>query len=247
MKITREFFCPFGNEISLLSPDDYVNKFSKINCKVSDKAHRKEEEERWIFKQFIDCMIDRSLLPFPTTVTKSEQPDFIISNENRYGLEITEATHEGYQMALSLARERGKGEYPINTFFANADHLPKTNLQDTFQKPGEKLHGMPIYGDHGFNTSMKLLINTVIKKTRHLNLHDYQDLQNIELLILSGGPTSIYTDIVKLSKSFSIELKASQKSIKSEKVFSKIHILQGRSIIYNASSQAPICFSKILS
>ncbi|MBF0430521.1 MAG: hypothetical protein HQK83_04540 [Fibrobacteria bacterium] len=231
------FFGSFGDSIEIISAKDYEDKFSTINCTVSYDSHNKDEKERWVLRKFLNCCVFGNRLSYPIKFATSEQPDFIVNQpEHCYGIEVTEAVVPKYHQAYAHARNRGKGEYPIDSYFREEVKIGKKRLHETFQDPNKPLRGAPWIDNKGLEMSLKLIIDSVKKKTEHLNSYDYQGITDIDLLIYLNSPSSIHTQIEELTRAFPDYLLRNFQKDCFKKNFRNIHILKGTSIIFNASS-----------
>jgi len=150
---------------------------------------------------------------------------------------LTASTNEEYRAAWSMAQKRGNGEYPINTYFGHEKQVGKKNLVKTFQQPGEPLRGMPVYGNYGEQQCYDGVLKAVEKKLEHLSKHEYQGIENLELIIYENGPYSIYARIKDLRELFIGKTDFMERF---ERRFTKVHYLKGHSVIQDIFNEGKL-------
>lgn len=73
----------------------------------------KDQKEWYCLRRYLLTLAAHNLLSYPLDLSKSERPDFIVTDgtRDRYGIEVTEATEQDWQRELTET-EAGQGDDP---------------------------------------------------------------------------------------------------------------------------------------
>lgn len=182
------FFGEHGDRIKFYDSNDLTIKLSQLDCTVPGrtKGRTSAHRERYCLKLYLLHQAKLRLLKFPLRVTKTEAPDFIISNAQnlRTGLEITEAGTEEYQRAMTELEKS-----PVGTVLESG-----TNK---LVKKGERLIGEGWNGDSVEREWVPVIIRAIVNKFSSLNKQHFQLAEINELLIYDNSHLAVMLDFNK--------------------------------------------------
>ncbi len=110
--------------LSIFSDAELNEAFRTLGAKVGPRRglnrRTKDQKEWYCLRRYLLTLAAHNLLSFPLDISKSERPDFIVTDgaRGRYGIEVTEATEQDWQRELTET-EAGEGDdsaeaFPIN-------------------------------------------------------------------------------------------------------------------------------------
>jgi hypothetical protein len=166
--------------IRLKSKSELINAFKTLGSVVGPRRgpHRrtKDDKEWYCLNRYLRSLAQHDLLSYPLCITKSERPDFKISDNDRgtYGIEVTEATEEDWQAELSRF----------------ADSLVSTEL----------IGGGDFLGDSQEIGWCETIIRSIEKKLRNLMTSSAFEVNPCDLLIYVNSRMSLGVDEDKAFK-----------------------------------------------
>jgi len=166
-----------------------------------------------------------------------EPPDFCITNPKGEinGLEITEATDEDYQRALTEMENIGDDALLELSFFKSGKPLPKGVYKTAIRKKNQELVGEGWEGDSAERDLIECLMSALKRKLERLNAPNFSIFNRYELLIYDSCPSSICIETIKLKKVIGDHTKNISDSY--TKKFDVVSILRGSNIIYDVGGK----------
>lgn len=236
----KGFFGIYGDTIKFKDAEDLKSKLSKINFSVPPrKKCTSKDRERYCIKYYLEKLSDEKILEFPMETQKTESPDFNIMNPKGEvtGLEITEATNEDYQQALTETERSDDDETLIDlTFFRRDKLLPKGSYKNGIRKKDQELiieGGWE--GDSAERNLIECLMSALRRKLEKLNNPYFPIFNRYELLIYDSCPSSICIETIKLKKVIGDHTKNISDSY--TKKFDVVSILRSFDIIYDVGGK----------
>ena len=222
------FFGDHGDELTFESESDFIKKLSYINDSVPRRTEGRisKHRERYCLKIYLKSLYKEKLLRFPMGIKKGESPDFlIITNNETIALEVTEATTENFQIALTESEKRPAKEetmIEILPLFNKDKKVQQEEIKKALRKKEEKLTGKGWDGDSPEKEWVTIILEAVIKKNKKLNeLHFKNDADKYELIIYDNSHVRL---LIHLDKALSLLTKNFQQA-DLEKIFDVIWLI----------------------
>jgi hypothetical protein len=174
------FFRQYGDETEFQSKFELLRKLSDIDCSVParTKGRKSSHRERYCLKIYLMYLSQKELLRFPLKIKKEEAPDFLIScHDETIGLEVTDASTEGYQQAMTDLEKS-----PPGTVLEMGTNKLMT--------PGERLIGEGWKGNSVEIEWVDVILDSIIDKTESLNQPHFKTANRHELLIYDNSHLS---------------------------------------------------------
>lgn len=174
------FFGQYEDEIEFQNNSEVTGKLANIDCSVPDRTRgrKSSHRERYCLKIYLMYLSQNGVLKFPLKIKKEEAPDFLIlSYDETTALEVTDASTENYQRAMTeLAKS------PPGTMLEKG-----TNK---LMKLGDELMGKGWSGNSVETEWVDIILSAIREKTKSLNKPHFKKTNRYELLIYDNSHLS---------------------------------------------------------
>lgn len=112
-------------KLELSNNSDVPEAFGSLGAGVGPRRgpdrRTKDQKEWYCLRRYLVALAAHGSLQFPLKIIKSERPDFMIdAPHGKHGIEVTEATEEGWQRELTES-EAGKDDEPAGAQLIGGD------------------------------------------------------------------------------------------------------------------------------
>ena len=166
-----------GDSLLFPSRETFDSQFAQLDLSVPDRTEKRQTSyrERHCCLRFFDAVVQATLIQFPCTLVKFEDPDFLLIENQRsvWGIEHTDFGPQEYQEVLTLA---AKGKLSTVSDESNA-------LQPNFGRVGKD---EPRYAKYALSAILhkaaKLKqVPYFATHQRHLILYSMTALNNVDV------------------------------------------------------------------
>lgn len=241
----QPFFGRFGNNIVVEDRSDFTQKLDEIDFSVPKRSEgrKSSHRERWCLKHYLEILDRNNILTFPLKIEKSESPDFLISDDTgKRGLEITEGTTPQYQLSLTH-QDKNPEDTSVESLqiFNQTDPPPSSEeIEKSLRRRNDKLIGRGWYGDSVEREWVKIMVNTIVQKTKKMNDEHFHHQQIMELLIYDNNHLGIMLELETGLSYLKESLHKPDPLRKFRTRFDILSILSDQSLVYDVLSKGRI-------
>jgi len=241
------FFEEHGNKIKFENTSDLIEKLSKINSSAPGRiqGRKSHHREKFCIKFYLLTLSQNNLLRFPMSVTKSESPDFfILSNGETTALEVTEASTEDYQRAMTELEKCPDGTLlESHSIFNHGMDSQKGEYKKALRTPGKKLNGEGWVGDSVEKEWIDIILNAIDKKISDLNKPNFQTASRYELLVYDNSHVA---EMVHLKAAIPLLKNAifEKFGLISKRNFRSISVIHSDELLYDVMNSCTIFLRK---
>ncbi len=238
-----QFFEQYGDKIEFQNDSDIHEKLLNIDCSVPKRTQGRTSNHREIhcIKIYLMQLSTNKLLRFPLRIEKEEAPDFfILSNGETTTLEVTEASTEDYQRAMTgLERNPDGTLLEALPIFDPGINPPKGEYKKALRTRGEKLIGEGWVGDSVGKVWINIILNAIDKKINSLNEPHFKTADRYELLIYDNSHVA---EMVNIKDALPLLKNAVFEKLdpKSKRNFHSISVIHGNKLLYDITNKVLI-------
>lgn len=161
-----------------------------MDISVPRRERKSEHRERYSICRLLSTLAKTKFLSYPLSLKKDERPDFLlICNEQKIGIEVTEATSEAYSAYKALVKRERPGHFIEPSHFSYGKN-PTMGQQRSLLSQN-KLTGVPWSGDGAEKDWSLFIKDSISKKIEKLNQAGFKKFDISWLLIYDNTPKAI--------------------------------------------------------
>jgi hypothetical protein len=198
-------------------PADLFSKFSKLGLRIPGRSEPKNQfaEEMYCIRRYLFPLAHKSLLQFPLQVTKSEAPDFMLTELGgvSVGLEVTKATRQEFEADLTRVARKQKTTHFESDPDAGMMDLTSTGWIDSAREA----------------ELIEYIVSSVTNKRENLNSYS---VGQCDLLIYDNTPI-LGPNLTMVAETVRLKLSTSPLFNKDGRSFRVVSVIRDHWLIYD--------------
>ena len=175
------------------SSAELLTKLSKVDITVPSRTEHPTTAhcENWSICRFLSSFAEDALLSYPVELKPHERPDFLLAGTQQVGIEVTQAGHQDYSWALTLAA-REPGAIIEQNLFSYGNMLTadqkRQGIKPFIGHETQPLIGPGWQGNQREREWVKYVMDSVRQKSDNLSKPGYLHCGEDWLLIYDSTP-----------------------------------------------------------